>query len=151
MYLVFDNADSLKYFKDSANLFLMLCKLNEYLNIDTMETNEEDRINLCTLFITEQDWHSLISECDLMSRTEATRPFILFFNEYTKDQMKVILQKTAQSLVSIQYHGEMNMLDHVNNVQFFAKIILDVFYPICKVIQKRLTSYFYNQCMSVTP
>jgi len=97
VYLVFDNADSLKYFKDSANLFLMLCKLNEYLNIDTMETNEEDRINLCTLFITEQDWHSLISECDLMSRTEATRPFILFFNEYTKDQMKVILQKTAQS------------------------------------------------------
>jgi len=135
--LVIDNADSLKYFKDSANLFLMLCKLNEYLNIDTFETNEEDRINLCTLFITEQDWHSLISECDLMSRTETTRPYAIFFNEYTKDEIKILLQKNAQYLVAIQYYGENRKTDHVNNIQFFAKIILDVFYPICKVIQNR--------------
>jgi len=133
LYLVIDNAESLKYFKDSANLFLMLCKLNEYLNIDTIETLEEDRINLCTLFITEQDWHSLISECDLMSRTETTRPFIIFFNEYSKDEIKVLLQKNAQSLVAIQYYDEKHKTDHVNNIQFFAKIILDVFYPICKV------------------
>lgn len=149
LYLVIDNADCLKYFKDSANVFLMLCKLNEYLNIDTMETNEEDRINLCTIFVTEQDWHSLISDCDLMSRTETTRPFIIFFNEYNKDQMKVLLGKTAQSLVTIQYNAE-NTEEHINNVQFFAKIILDVFYPICKDLNEMqyLIQIYYDQVVT---
>lgn len=133
LYFVIDNADSLKYFKDSANLFLMLCKLNEYLNVETLETNSEDVVNICTLFITEQDWHSLISDCDLMSRTEATRPFVILFNDYSKEEMKVILQTTAQQLVAIQYYSENKITNHENNVQFFAKIILDVFHPICKV------------------
>ena len=31
VYLVIDNAENLKHFKDSNNLFLMLCKLNEHL------------------------------------------------------------------------------------------------------------------------
>ena len=157
VYLVIDNAESLKYFKDAANLFLMLSKLNEYLNIDNgLSMTQEPAINMCILFITEMDWHSLISDCDLMSRTEATRPFIIFFNDYTKDQMKAILQKTAGTLVSIQYNTEkkganaVGNEEHTKNVQFFAKLILDVFHPICKDLNEMqyLIQIYYDQVVN---
>lgn len=101
LYFVLDNAESLKYLNDASNLFLALTKLNEYINLGCDMLYESD-LSVCTLFVSEIDWSSLISECDLMSRTEAPRPFSVFFNEYTKDEMYYILVKTTIQLLDMQ-------------------------------------------------
>jgi Cdc6-like AAA superfamily ATPase len=107
-YLIFDNADSLKYLTDSANFLLTMSKLNEYLNVGINYNDNDDDGNkrtsqVCCLFISEIDWHSLISQCDLMSKTECSRPYPIHFNDYTKDEMCSILQTTAKHLINVQH------------------------------------------------
>ena len=137
IFLIVDNAESFKHFKDSNNLFLMLCKLNEHLNVDKLEGmgaefNKNEIANVCVLFITEMDWHSFLSDCDVMSRTEAPKPFVIFFNDYTKDQMKQILHKSAKTLVAIQNYTNSDLVnsatenEHLDSVQFYSRTILDV-------------------------
>lgn len=157
IYLVIDNAESLKHFKDSNNLFLMLCKLNEHLNVDKLDdfSYPGEISNVCVIFLTEMDWHSLISDCDLMSRTEAPRPFVIYFNDYSKDQMKAILQKGAKLLVAIQNYSNADLVnsatekEHLESVQFYSKTILDVFHPICKDLNEiqYLIQIYYDQVL----
>ena len=52
LYLVLDNADSLKCFTESNSLLLMLFKLNEYLNIDTLNPIDY-QFNTAVILITE--------------------------------------------------------------------------------------------------
>lgn len=155
VYLVIDNAENLKHFKDSNNLFLMLCKLNEHLNTATFDDSNEIA-DICVLILTEIDWHSLLSDCDLMSRTESPRPFIIFFNDYTKEQMKTILQKSAKLLVAIQSCSNTDLVnssnekEHLESVQFYSKTILDVFHPICKDLNEiqYLIQIYYDQVLT---
>ncbi len=158
IYLVIDNAEYLKHFKDSNNLFLMLCKLNEHLNVDKLNDYSipNEIANVCVLFITEMDWHSLLSDCDVMSRTEAPRPFVIFFNDFTKEQMKLILQKSSKFLVAMQNYtnsGQVNIAtekEHLESVQFYSKTILDVFHPICKDLNEiqYLIQIYYDQVLN---
>jgi origin recognition complex subunit 5 len=161
IYLIVDNAESLKHFKDSNNLFLMLCKLNEHLNVEKLDSigaefSSNQMANVCVLFITEMDWHSLLSDCDVMSRTEAPRPFVVFFNDYTKDQMKQILQKSAKTLVAIQSYTNSDLVnsstenEHLESVQFYSRTILDVFHPICKDLNEiqYLIQIYYDQVLT---
>jgi Cdc6-like AAA superfamily ATPase len=110
-YFLLDNADNLKLFKESNNLVLTLCKLEEFLNSTSWFDADETAavvpfsLNVCTLFVTEVDWHSFISDCDLMSNTESPRPLTIFFSDYTKAQMYTILHKTAKQLLLAQYHA----------------------------------------------
>jgi Cdc6-like AAA superfamily ATPase len=134
LYLVFDNAESLKYFNEASNLLLTLTKLNEYVNMGGAAIG----VSVCSLFISEIDWHSLISECDLMSKTEAPRPFNVYFNEYSKDQMYTILKRTAIDLLTIQDNSMRSLTEGAEhqqskqpstggsgmfNVEFYIKVI----------------------------
>ena len=123
LYLVMDNAESLKYFNEASNLLLTLSKLSEYANLGLRAGSAD--LSVCSLFVSEVDWHSLISECDLMSKTEAPRPFYVYFNEYTKDQMYSILKKTAIDLLAIQDNSlreNMKANGDFSNVQFYIKV-----------------------------
>lgn len=153
LYIVFDNADSLKYFTESGNLLLTLCKLNEYVNMGEMNS----KINISSIFISEIDWHSLISDCDLMCRTESARPFVIYFNDYTKEQMNQILKKTALSLISMQEaykqtkpSRKSKISNNHSEVEFYTKIILDVFFPICKDLNEiqYLIQIYYDQLLN---
>ena len=160
-YFVFDNAESMKYFSEASNLLLCLSKINEYLNEYDYDKFEcaENKVSICNLFITEMDWHSFLSDCDVMSKTEAPRPFVVAFNDYTKEQMSIILKKTACALVSVQdtfnnrfnteFDQEANKSKNLN-IEFYSKIILDVFYPICKDLNEiqYLIQIYYDQLMS---
>ena len=157
-YFVFDNADSLKYFGEASNLLLTLCKINEYLHAHDYDQSD-NKVSVCSLFITEMDWHSFLSDCDVMSRTDAPRPFVVAFSDYTKDQMYVILKKTACSLVTVQdtfnnrFNIEMSSQQEAKksqNIEFYARIILDVFYPICKDLNEiqYLIQIYYDQLLS---
>ena len=88
LYFVFDNAESLRAFGDIGNLLLTLSKLNEYVGAGGGEAgaacDDLDRISMCSLFVSEVDWHSLLSDFDAMSKTDAPRPFIIHFNDYSK-------------------------------------------------------------------
>jgi Cdc6-like AAA superfamily ATPase len=160
-FFIFDNAESLKLFNEaSSNLILTLCKINEYINeydYDQFEC-ESNKVSICNLFITEIDWHSFLSDCDLMSKTEAPRPYVVAFSDYTKDQMCIILKKTACSLISAQHEfnnrvGSQTATTHQNiNIEFYAKIILDVFYPICKDLNEiqYLIQIYFDQLMTST-
>ena len=161
IYLIVDNAENLKHFKDSNNLFLMLCKLNEHLNVEKLdgigaEFSSNETENVCVLFITEMDWHSLLSDCDVMSRTEAPRPFVVFFNDYTKDHMRQILLKSAKTLVTIQSFTNSDLVnsstenEHLESVQFYSRTILDVFHPICKDLNEiqYLIQIYYDQVLT---
>ena len=154
LYLVFDNAESLKYFSESSNLLLTLSKLNEYLHINQYNSLSFN-LSLCTLFLSECDWHSLISECDLMSKTESPRPFVIYFNEYGKEEMYTILKKTAIALLTIQDNSLKSLNANSNsggqffNVEFYIRIILDVFFPICKDLNEiqYLIQIYYDQLL----
>lgn len=117
------------------------------------------RINISTLFISEIDWHSLISDCDLMSKTGSARPFVIYFNEYSKDQMNTILKRTALSLISAQdpvkeKDSKKSLKRKSTNehadVEFYTKIILDVFFPICKDLNEiqYLIQIYYDQLLN---
>lgn len=178
--IVFDNADNFKFISDASNLILTIFKLNEYVNCNEYSTStaSRQRVRLTNLFVSEIDWHSVLSDCELMSRTETPRPFIIFFDEYNKDQMCVILKKTASYLVSLnaksaQYQAKLraikdNMtksastnadqdesqmyqhMESLNSVEFYAQIILEVFFPICKDLNEiqYLIQMYYDQVMS---
>jgi Cdc6-like AAA superfamily ATPase len=162
LYFVFDNAESLKNFGEaSSNLLLSLAKLNEYMHDFDYDQFDSpaNTITICSLFITEIDWHSFISDCDLMSKTEGPRPFVCAFTDYTKEQMCVILKRTACDLVLVQDMfnnddgGEdMQMSQKCKNlnIEFYSKIILDVFYSICKDLNEiqYLIQIYYDQLMS---
>ncbi|CAF0705128.1 unnamed protein product [Brachionus calyciflorus] len=146
LYLIFDNAENLKYFSDSSNLLLTLCKLNEYINLGDWNS----KINISSIFLSEIDWHSLISDCELMSRTESARPFIIYFDEYTKEQMNVILKQSAISLISIQDYHKSSKRNNYHDIEFYTKIILDVFFPICKDLNEiqYLIQIYYEQLIN---
>ncbi len=160
-FFIFDNAESIKQFNDaSSNLILTLCKINEYINEYDYDQFEfgENKVSICNMFITEIDWHSFLSDCDLMSKTEAPRPYLVAFSDYTKDQMCAILKKTACSLISAQHEfnnrasSQTEMPSHNFNIEFYAKIILDVFYPICKDLNEiqYLIQIYFDQIMTST-
>lgn len=166
LFIAFDNADNMKFLNDSSNLLLTLCKLNEYVNNDLSSSGSSSsssarKICITNLFISEIDWHSLISDCELMSKTEAPRPYIIFFNDYSKDQMCDILKSTARCLaetnINILLNESTTKLSksdctttkkfYADQVEFYAQIILDVFYPICKdlnEIQYMIQIYYDN-------
>jgi Cdc6-like AAA superfamily ATPase len=158
LYLVFDNAESLKYFNEASNLLLTLSKLNEYIHIGQHQ-HSANNLTISTLFLSEIDWHSLISECDLMSKTESPRPFIIYFNEYNKEEMYAILKKTAINLLTIQdqsLNGGQFQIKSIPaaqqsnqhfNVEFYIRVILDVFFPICKDLNEiqYLIQIYYDQ------
>ena len=154
LYFIFDNADNLKSYNDVSNLLLTLFKINEYINLS--ETN--NKIMICNLLISEIDWHSLLSEFDLMSKTEAPRPFIIYFDDYTKEQMYVIIKKTAKNLVKIQEEYNTSIGENFKNlsqyfdIEFYARIILDVFYPICKDLNEiqYLVQIYYDELITST-
>lgn len=143
LYLVLDNAEGLRYFSDSSNLLLTLSKLNEYINMGDMSA----RVSISSIFVSEIDWHSLISDCDLMSKTESPRPFVIYFDDYNKDQMNQILKQSAISLLSIQSD---NKNRNYSDIEFYTRIILDVFYPICKDLNEiqYLIQIYYEQLLT---
>ena len=159
LFIAFDNADNMKFLNDSSNLLLTLSKLNEYVNND-LSLQSARQICITNLFISEIDWHSLISDCELMSKTEAPRPYIIFFDDYSKDQMCDILKGTARCLAEANINILLNestvdrKLDYkstkkfyADQIEFYAQIILDVFYPICKdlnEIQYMIQIYYDN-------
>jgi Cdc6-like AAA superfamily ATPase len=154
LYFIFDNADNLKSYNEVSNLLLTLFKINEYTNLG--ESN--NKVIICNLLISEIDWHSLLSEFDLMSKTEAPRPFIIYFNDYTKEQMYLIIKKTAKNLVKIQEEYNSSIGEDFKNlsqyfdIEFYARIILDVFYPICKDLNEiqYLVQIYYDELISST-
>jgi Cdc6-like AAA superfamily ATPase len=164
LYLVFDNAESLKYFNEASNLLLTLSKLGEYINIG-QQFNGSAGVSVCTLFVSEIEWHSLISECDLMSKTESPRPFNIYFGEYNKDQMYTILKNTAIDLLTIQENSMRTLTENAEtrqlksgpasqpnnffNIEFYIKVILDVFFPICKDLNEiqYLIQIYYDQLL----
>ena len=157
-YFIFDHADNLKYFTEASNLILTLSKLNEYLVNEFDDSDNIENVSICSIFISEIDWHSLISDCDLMSKTESPRPFIIHFNDYNKEEMYAILKQTACSLVAAQenFQNRFNEAEpnsdpnRFMNIQFYTRIILDVFYPICKDLNEiqYLIQIYYDQLMN---
>lgn len=141
--IVVDNANMLKHLNtpnDQNYVFLLLTKLNEYLGEVLIKSN----INLttCTIFISEYEWHSLISECNLMSQTETSRPIQLLFQNYTKDEMFEIL---------VQSNTETEDEDNENKLMY-TRIILDVFFAICKDLNELnyLSEMYYEQLKTVS-
>ncbi|RNA28015.1 origin recognition complex subunit 5, partial [Brachionus plicatilis] len=133
----------LRYFSDSSNLLLTLSKLDEYINMgDSAST-----IKISSIFVSEIDWHSLISDCDLMSKTESPRPFVIYFDDYNKEQMNQILKQSAIALLSMQPEQKKR---NYSDIEFYTRIILDVFYPICKDLNEiqYLIQIYYEQLLS---
>jgi hypothetical protein len=144
LLIIIDHADNLKYLNstnEQNHIFLLLCKLNEYLS----EFLSDCKINLttCTIFISEIEWHSLISECNLMSQTETSRPIQILFQNYTKDQMFNILTRDDDD-------DEEN--DDDDNKLMYIRIILDVFFTICKDLNELnyLIETYYQQLKSAS-
>lgn len=87
-----------------------------------------------------------------MSKTDAPRPYPIFFTDYTRDEMKVILEQTASSFIELANPCKDNMpkYHHAEAIKFYAKTILEVFYPICKDLNEiqYLIQIYYDQLMS---
>jgi hypothetical protein len=137
--LVVDHADALKHFNttnDQNYVFLLLSKLDEYLS--DLSSNNMFNLSTCTIFISEYEWHSLISECNIMSQTDTSRPIQILFQNYTKDQMFEILTKLSSM------NGEDN--DDENKLMYI-RIILDVFFTVCKDLNELsyLIETYYQQ------
>lgn len=141
LFLVLDNADGLRYFSDSSNLLLTLTKLSEYINMGNINAS----ISISSIFVSEIDWHSLLSDCDLMSKTESSRPFVIYFNDYNKEQMNQILKQSAIDLLSVQCKK-----DSYSDIEFYTRIILDVFFSICKDLNEiqYLIQIYYEQLLT---
>ncbi len=160
LFLVFDNAENLKYFPDASNLILTLSKLNEYINVDqyvetsggTDELIERGKsVMVSSIFISEIDWHSFLSECDLMSKTEAPRPFKIHFNDYTKDEIYKILLSSAAKILSRNADSTTNShKKKLSEIEFYARIILDVFFSVCKDLNELqyLIQIYYDQLLN---
>ena len=150
--LVVDHADALKHLNttnDQNYVFLLLSKLDEYLSglandLNSSELSNQSNFNLstCTIFISEYDWHSLISECNIMSQTDTSRPIQILFQNYTKDQMFEILTRLS-SLESSVEHEE----DNDENKLMYTEMIINVFFTVCKDLNELnyLIETYYQQ------
>lgn len=105
-------------------------------------------LKISCVFISELDWDGLISEWDMMSKTDGPRPYPIFFSDYTREEMSYILAKTAGSFVEafVDFNKEDNTIYRQSEaIKFYSRIILEVFYPICKdlnEIQYLIQIYF---------
>lgn len=86
-----------------------------------------------------------------MSKTDAPRPYPVFFSDYTRDEMSAILAKTASNFLELTDRKEKNKKSkHAENIKFYSRIILEVFYPICKDLNEiqYLIQIYYDQLLS---
>lgn len=91
-----------------------------------------------------------------MSKTEMPRPYPIFFSDYTRDEMSMILAKTAISFNQVTSSSSSSSSQtqssqrHAENIKFYSRIILEVFYPICKDLNEiqYLIQIYYDQLLS---
>jgi arginine/lysine/ornithine decarboxylase len=90
-----------------------------------------------------------------MSKTEMSRPYPIFFSDYTRDEMSMILAKTAISFNQVTSSSSassqaQSSQRHAENIKFYSRIILEVFYPICKDLNEiqYLIQIYYDQLLS---
>jgi origin recognition complex subunit 5 len=138
LLLVIDHANylSLQNKADLNEFFLFLTKLNDYLVDDGVFKS------VSIILISEYDWHSLLYDMDLVSNTELQRPYCIYFNDYTKEQMYAILCKGYES-----------SSQDSNNRHSYTRIILEVFYSICKDLNELsyiVDTYYSHLCESMT-
>jgi origin recognition complex subunit 5 len=119
---------------DLNEFFLLLTKFNDYLVENCIFKS------VSVILISEYDWHSLLYDMDLVSNTELQRPFCIYFNDYTKEQMYSILCKDYGSS-----HDSSNRYS-------YTRIILEVFYSICKDLNELsyiVDTYYSHLCESM--
>jgi len=128
LYIVIDHCDYLKNLNSDLNQFMLfITKLNTFLS------NTE---KVAIVMVSEIDWNSLISECEIMSQTDSQKPVCIFFKDYTKEQMYEILVKKNQ-----------RSCEKDSNKTLYIHIILEVFYYVCKDLNEinYLIESYYQQ------
>lgn len=87
-----------------------------------------------------------------MSKTDAPRPYPIFFSDYTREEMSAIISKTASSFLEVtdRKDSAKKSQHHSEKIKFYSRIILEVFYPICKDLNEiqYLIQIYYDQLLS---